>query len=58
MSCGGISRSRLRDVLEEYAQGVPNFGYDPDGPTNPWAFYPIPALLAHRAHVERRIARY
>jgi hypothetical protein len=37
---GGVPT--LREVLEEYAQGVPNFGYDPDGPTNPWAFYPIP----------------
>jgi hypothetical protein len=32
----------LREVLEEYAQGVPNFGYDPEGPMNPWAFYPVP----------------
>jgi hypothetical protein len=31
----------LREILEEYAQGVPNYGYDPAGPHNPWAFYPL-----------------
>ena len=36
---GGVPT--LREVLEEYAQGVPNYGYDPAGPRNPWAFYPL-----------------